>query len=100
MAGAADGSVTVKQADPERAAEIQAKCKTWLPVYMLPTACVALPTLPMSTHGKLDRAQLPPPVRAARRPTKNLTGELLPHHKHYLHTIISASCLSAACPPA
>jgi len=40
---------------------LRAALEAQIPEYMIPTAWVALEQLPLSPHGKLDRAALPPP---------------------------------------
>jgi hypothetical protein len=62
----------VPQEEPGPTTQIlRAHAQRFLPDYMLPGVWVALPTLPRSPHGKIDRQALPVPD--ARRPeVKNL----------------------------
>lgn len=46
-------------------AELRGWLAQVLPAYLLPTAWVVLPTLPLSPSGKIDRIHLPDPVAAA-----------------------------------
>ncbi|MFB9923885.1 amino acid adenylation domain-containing protein [Amycolatopsis halotolerans] len=46
-------------------AHLRARAARALPDYMVPQAIVALPALPLTPHGKLDKARLPGPGAAA-----------------------------------
>jgi amino acid adenylation domain-containing protein len=56
---------------PDTAA-VRSALRARLPDYMVPSAIVALPALPLSPNGKLDRRALPPPVSS--RPDTDLVA--------------------------
>ncbi|MGW6461981.1 condensation domain-containing protein, partial [Streptomyces sp. NPDC055078] len=62
---------TTGTADPTT---LRQKLTTQLPDYMIPTAIMNLPSLPINVNGKLDRAALPTPTTAP-EPTRTPRGE-------------------------
>ncbi len=74
--------VPAEAADPQTA-ELRTHLAQALPDYMVPSAFVSLPALPLGPSGKLDRKALPPPeVQAAtpyaapRTPTEKILASL------------------------
>ncbi|MGB2570898.1 amino acid adenylation domain-containing protein [Micromonospora citrea] len=56
--------------------EVRAEAARGLPAYMVPQVLLTLDRLPLSANGKVDRAALPDPARAAGAPAP--TGEATP----------------------
>jgi non-ribosomal peptide synthase protein (TIGR01720 family) len=83
-------TVPASGADP---ATIRAELQQLLPSYMIPSQWITLRALPLTAHGKVDRAALPQPgpVAAARhRPPRNPAEE----------TLCEAFCAALGCDPA
>ena len=55
------GYVVSETAEPIKTEELRSYLKERLPDYMVPSAFVTLDTLPLTTHGKVDRKNLPAP---------------------------------------
>ncbi|MGQ4428786.1 condensation domain-containing protein, partial [Streptomyces violaceoruber] len=64
-AGADAGTGTGAHAGPDGAV-LAARLRELLPGYMVPSAFVALPRLPVTPNGKLDRRALPAPAESGR----------------------------------
>ena len=60
--------VVVEPGAPAERAPLQAFLQERLPEYMLPSAYVFLPAIPLAPHGKIDRAALPAPTREQAEP--------------------------------
>ncbi|MFF5970812.1 amino acid adenylation domain-containing protein [Streptomyces sp. NPDC012769] len=56
---------SVHEENPELGSEIRRFAADTLPGYMVPSAVVVLPALPLNANGKVDRRALPAPERAA-----------------------------------
>jgi aspartate racemase len=68
-------------ASEETSRQLLAALKKSLPQYMLPSAIVALPALPRTTNGKVDRRALPPPDRAAEKSRDDFVEPTTPFEK-------------------
>jgi amino acid adenylation domain-containing protein len=68
-------------------AGLQSHLRARLAAHMIPQAVVVLERLPLSEHGKLDRAALPPPpATAVRPPTNELDRLVAAAWQEVLHT--------------
>ncbi|MEW6352921.1 MAG: amino acid adenylation domain-containing protein [Pseudomonadota bacterium] len=78
--GAADARlvayIVARDGDKPDEASLRAHLSARLPEYLLPSAYVSLPQLPLTRHGKLDRNALPaPPVEASVMPVPGAAPE-------------------------
>jgi amino acid adenylation domain-containing protein len=60
--------------DDLNSGELVAHLKAWLPAYMIPSAFVVLPALPLTSNGKIDRAALPDPGLTSREPATSFVA--------------------------
>lgn len=58
------------------AAELRTAVRRELPEYMVPSAFVTLPAIPLTANGKVDRKALPAPRRASLRAPSSVEGQL------------------------
>jgi amino acid adenylation domain-containing protein len=63
--------VVGKDGPPPSPAEIRAFLKKSLPDGMIPSDVIALSTIPLTPHGKVDRAKLPAPNAAENAPSRS-----------------------------
>ena len=61
---------------PPSVADLRQHLKGWLPDYMIPSAFVVLPALPLNPSGKVDRAALPAP--SMERPKRSSEPSYMP----------------------
>jgi natural product biosynthesis luciferase-like monooxygenase protein len=66
--------VVPRGAAPPDAEELRRLARQRLPDYMVPSAVVALPAMPMTPNGKLDRKALPALGAEAARPARSFTA--------------------------
>lgn len=64
LGGGCLAAYVVSEAGDALAAGVRAYCRERLPAYMVPSDVVVLPALPLTPHGKVDRAALPRAPRA------------------------------------
>jgi len=80
-----------RELDPET---VRAHAADALPAYMVPSAFVTLPALPLSTGGKVDRDRLPEPPSAAPAPApSDPAGDAAPYETEV--TAVFAEVLGA-----
>ena len=87
--GAADPRLVGYVAADATPAELIAFAASRLPYYMVPAAIVVLPALPVTPSGKVDRAALPAPGRAAAGLAEAAAAPLQTPTEHALARIVA-----------
>jgi thioesterase domain-containing protein/aryl carrier-like protein len=63
--------VVANQGPVPNLAELRAFLASSLPEYMIPSDVIALPAIPLTAHGKVDRARLPAPTASESTPAQS-----------------------------